>query len=182
MDNSWLVIVTGLPATGKTRLAHKFALDHGWALLAKDTIKEWLFDRLGTGDATWSRLLSDASFTIMFSLARELLAQGSSVVLEGNFRPGQHAAIIKSLASPDGLSIAIVQVLCRVDEVERRRRLDARAADPARHAGHLDATLRAGARTADAFLDLPGARLLHDSSDAAFDDVLLRLDALLKRK
>lgn len=174
-----VLIVTGLPATGKTRLARKFAGEHGWPLLAKDTVKEWLFDHLGTGDAAWSRALSDASFTIMFALARELLAAQTSFVLEGNFRPGQHEAPLRAALQAGAQDAArCVQVLCRVDEVERRRRLDARAADPARHPGHATAAVGSATRGVDGFLDLPCARLTHDSGDAIFDNVMERLNAL----
>lgn len=174
-----VLIVTGLPATGKTRLARKFAADHGWPLLAKDTVKEWLFDHFGTGDADWSRALSDASFALMFEYARQLSAQGRSFVLEGNFRPGEHEMPLRAalhLGRPG--AARCVQVLCAVDEVERRRRLDARAADPARHPGHADAKLPAAAASGAQFLDLPGERLRHDSGDAVFDNVMERLDAL----
>jgi predicted kinase len=174
-----LLIVTGLPATGKTRLARKVANERGWPLLAKDTIKEWLFDRLGTGDAQWSHALSDASFTLLFALARELAAAGQSCVIEGNFRPGLHDAALRDVLSRAApVAASCVQVLCRVDEVERRRRLQARAADPARHAGHADSLLLSAERRSDDFLDLPGDKLLHDSGDAVFDNVMERLNAL----
>lgn len=174
-----VLIVTGLPATGKTRLARKFAADHGWPLLAKDTVKEWLFDHFGSGDAEWSRALSDASFALMFEYARQLAAEGVSFVLEGNFRPGEHdAPLSAALRMGQANAPRCVQVLCSVDEVERRRRLDARAADPARHPGHADAKLPPAKRGSPQFLDVPGERLRHDSGDAVFDNVMERLDAI----
>jgi predicted kinase len=174
-----LLIVTGLPATGKTRLARKFASERGWPLLAKDTIKEWLFDHFGAGDAQWSRALSDASFTILFALAREFVVAGQSCVIEGNFRPGLHEAALRDvLQAAAQTPPRCVQVLCRVDEVERRRRLQARAADPARHPGHADSLLLTAERNSDDFLDLPGEQLRHDSGDAVFDNVMERLNAL----
>lgn len=174
-----VLIVTGLPATGKTRLARKFATDRGWPLLAKDTVKEWLFDHFGTGDSDWSRALSDASFALMFDYARQLAAARLPFVLEGNFRPGEHETVLRDALGlgQDG-AMHCVQVLCSVDEVERRRRLDARAADPARHPGHADAKLPAAEPGGAKFLDLPGERLRHDSGDAVFDKIVERLDAL----
>jgi predicted kinase len=47
-----LVLVTGPPASGKTSLAQPLARHLGRPLLGKDTIKEALFDSLGTGDPT----------------------------------------------------------------------------------------------------------------------------------
>lgn len=179
MNPLTVLIVTGLPATGKTRLAQKVATARGWPLLAKDTIKEWLFDQLGTGDAQWSRALSDASFRLLFAYARQCVLAAQSCVLEGNFRPGEHEQTLRTvLRGAAAGDVNCVQVLCEVDEVERRRRLDARAADPARHPGHADSQWRAVKPAPSGFLDLPGARLRHDSGDALFDDVLQRLDAL----
>ena len=179
MTSPLVLIVTGLPATGKTRLARKFADERGWPLLSKDTVKEWLFDYFGTGDRGWSSALSDASFALLFAYARELVLGAYNFVLEGNFRAGLHEAPLRlglQLATPH--APRLVQVLCRVDEVERRRRLDARAADPSRHPGHADALWRSAERDNSEFLDLPGEHLQHDSGDAVFDNVMERLDAL----
>jgi predicted kinase len=149
-----VIVVTGLPATGKTTLARALASKLRVPLLAKDAIKEPLIDSLGAADAVQSRQLSDASFAILFALAREIVAAGGDVVLEGNFRPGEHEAPLSSS------SIRIAQVLCVLEESQRLARLQARAADPARHAGHRDADLARAAPAAggNAFLELPGAR------------------------
>ncbi len=54
-----LVLVTGAPGSGKTTLAMPLARHLGLPLITKDTIKEALFDTLGTGDHTWSQRLVD---------------------------------------------------------------------------------------------------------------------------
>jgi predicted kinase len=150
-----LIIVTGLPATGKTTLARELATRLRVPLLAKDAIKEPLLSALGASDRAQSRRLSDASFAVLFTLAHELAAAGVDAIIEGNFRPGEHEAALCSS------SARIAQVLCSAPEPERLARLAARAADPSRHAGHRDAeqaqlAVPAGAEN---FLDLPGARL-----------------------
>jgi Transposase, Mutator family len=55
-------------------LAKPLARQLGLPLLGKDTIKEALFDTLGTGDRAWSRRLGAASYTVLLALAGELPA------------------------------------------------------------------------------------------------------------
>jgi predicted kinase len=149
-----LVIITGLPGTGKTTLARDAARRHGLPLICKDTIKEPLMDMLGAATSR-SRELSNISFAVMFSLARELLAVGEGLILEGNFRAGEHEAPLRAAFPPD--SPNIVQVLCRAEEHERRARILQRS----RHAGHQDIHQLDRVAACDAFLELPGERHLY---------------------
>jgi predicted kinase len=167
-----LIVVTGRPGTGKTRLAQAIGRHFGLPVLAKDAIKEPLFAVLGTLDRQHSRRLSDASFAVLFALARELLRTGMSVIIEGNFRPGEHEPHLAGEAQ-------IIQIACCVEEAVRAARLQARAADPARHAGH-----RLGEYSAAAcgFLDVRGARLEFDSSQTppGYAPLLARLERELR--
>ena len=190
-----LVLVTGMPASGKTTLARSLADRHGLALIAKDAIKEPLMDVLGS-DPSRSRTLSDAAFAVMFRLAKQLLEAGVDVILEGNFRSSEHEAPLLALrrATP------VLQLLCTVPEEQRQARMIARADDPGRHPGHRDvAQARARkARNPDTqspesgpatpvqesggFLDLPGERLefpTGEGSQPARDAVLDRLASYL---
>jgi predicted kinase len=156
-------LITGLPATGKSTLARALARALGVPLLAKDRIKEPLLEVLGAADRAASRRLSDASFAALFALAREQLAAVGAVVLEGNFRPGEHEAAVSALLA--AAAYPCTQVLCRVPEALRQARLAARAAQPTRHPGHRDADWVAAADTrADGFLDIAGPHLIHDGA------------------
>lgn len=164
MRKSGLIVITGLPGTGKTTLARLLARRYSIALIAKDTIKEPLMDVLGS-DGAQSRTLSDVSFAIMFAMARELLASRCDVILEGNFRVGEHEVPLRAALA--GERALVVQVLCRVAETRRRARMAGRADDSTRHPGHRDACQMEPATECDAFLDLPGERVVFDGDDDA---------------
>ena len=196
MSGLTLIAITGLPASGKSTLARELARRLHAPLLAKDSIKEPLLDVLGPGDRAHSRRLSDASFAVLFALAREMLAhlasgagarrtspaqptgpeQPTVLILEGNFRPGEHEAPFKRLLSQGA---HLVQIECRVEESVRAERLRQRASDPARHSGHADGELVIAAANAGAgFLALPGKRVGFDSgaAEADFDRLEGELD------
>lgn len=171
-----LIIITGLPGSGKTTLALALARRYSLPLIRKDTIKEPLLDVL---DAPGSRELSNASFAVMFSVARELLSLRHSLILEGNIRAGEHEAPL--LAALPQVRPALIQVLCRTDEDDRRSRLLRRAGDSARHAGHEDVRQLQRVAACDDFLEVPSERFMFDSSceeAAAFDELTHSLDRL----
>ena len=155
-----LILITGLPGTGKSTLARTLARHYAMPLICKDAIKEPLFDTFGAPEREDSRRLSNASFAVMFSMLRDCATAGADVILEGNFRPGEHES--PSIAT----GARIAQVLCRVSEPVRIARLKERATDPSRHPGHRDAEFVAPhAPSATRFLDLPGERYTFDTDD-----------------
>ena len=178
-----LLVIAGLPASGKSTLAQALAVRYGAALIAKDSIKEPLLDQLGALDRAASRRLSAASFAVLFALARVQLAVGCHVLLEGNFRSPEHDLAFGELLTDSAArhGVRCAQVQCVTAEGLRRERLAARAHDPARHPGHRDAEQLAEATAlepqatgaapsavaAAAWLPLPGARWVHPGLDTA---------------
>jgi len=122
-----IVVVAGVPGSGKTTLARDLAPELDMPLLSKDTIKEALFDALGTGDLARSRAFGRVAHVVLYALA----AEARSAVLESNFWPGTAEGELVALRRP------LVQVYCPCPieiAVERYRR---RATSPDRHPGHL---------------------------------------------
>jgi len=177
-----LILITGLPGTGKSTLARTLALHFGVPLICKDTIKEPLFDVIGAADRVESRRLSDASFAVMFALARECLRAGVDLILEGNFRPGQHETELLNAIPLVVESLHVTQVLCCASEPLRIARLAARAADPSRHAGHRDADLAVDQSPPPVdFLALSGERFVFDS-DAESAQLQSLLEAIEQQR
>jgi predicted kinase len=120
------VLVSGLPGSGKSTLATALGLALGWPVLAKDAIKESLWDSLGPGDREWSARLGGA--------AQELLVQLAATTPDAVLDTFVHQEWAHRVASLPG---RVVEVHCGcAPEVARARYVGRR-----RHPCHFDAEL-----------------------------------------
>lgn len=151
-----MLVVTGLPATGKSTLAQHLHTHLRWPLLTKDAFKERLYDVLGAPDLEASRRLSLASYATMFEVAQQLTAARIDCILEGNFRWSQTQLSFQSLRD-----VRFTQVWCSAPRAVIEQRLRARASGQSRHPAHPDAAnFESLLRELDhpaAALPLPGA-------------------------
>ncbi len=160
-DLPLLVVVQGPPAAGKTTVARGIAAALRVPLIAKDTIKEALFDGLGAGDLAWSQRLGAGTYLAMLALLEDAVAAGASVVAEANFVCGSE--IEARLAA---LPARFVQVHCSAPLDLLLERYGGRE----RHAGHVDSerigALREAVETGRHDpLDLPGETIRIDTSE-----------------
>ena len=181
MSRPFLVIITGLPCTGKTTLAVKLSQRLGFPLVHKDGIKEILFDTLGWHDREWSRRLGGATYELQYYFIEILLARGLSLIAESNFDPQYAGQRLADLSRRH--NAATVQVLCKTDGHVLLERFRARASSQERHPGHVDADtvdelaprLLTGRITP---LDLPGPLIEVDTTNFAtvdYEDLAVRL-------
>lgn len=137
--------------------------------MAKDDIKETLYNTLGIGDRAWSIRLGDATMALLEKLIRDQLAAGRSIVAEANFHE-----------LSDLPPCRVVQVVCEGEEEELVQRYLERAGSPDRHPGHVDHTrveelrerIRSGAHDA---LPLGGAVIRYRIGDDVLAEVRLCL-------
>lgn len=88
MDEPRLVVINGLPASGKSTLAAWISAEHGLPLFGKDDFKELLVDSTGLVELEYTRKFGKVSYEILFLIAHRCLQKRVSLVLEGNFTLG----------------------------------------------------------------------------------------------
>lgn len=136
LDHIPLVVVSGLPGSGKTTLARRLAPALGLSLLDKDDILEGLFEALGIGDVNWRQRLSRASDEIFERLARS----SSGAVLTSFWR---NPDLSTQSGTPTDWIASTSQRLVEVYCACKPEIAAARFVNRQRHPGHLDSAKRA---------------------------------------
>jgi predicted kinase len=134
-----LIVITGFPCSGKSRLARKLSTELKIPVQSKDFWKETLFNGLGVGDKDWSAMLSDRAYDILFAVTEAHLASGRSLIIEGNFRRVAHSPVVRGIVERTGALVK--QYVCGANGEVLVMRCENRAKRKTRHAGHLDALL-----------------------------------------
>jgi predicted kinase len=133
-----VIIVTGLPCTGKTVLAKKIAQRFSLPFVNKDGIKELLFDHIGWKDREWSKKLSIASTYLLYYFLEAQLSAGKPVIVESNFDPEKSTQELKKLRAK--YDFDPVQIRCICDGTVLYNRFIQRSESGIRHPGHVDQT------------------------------------------
>lgn len=130
-----LVLVSGPPASGKTTVARRIGHECGLPMVAKDAIKERLFDTLGTGDRAWTQRLGRASIALLWDWVEAHLQADCSVLAESNFHATADAERLAALRQK--YAFAPVQIHCTASADVLWERFVARDHSGDRHPGHV---------------------------------------------
>ena len=136
MPTPLVIVVTGLPCSGKSTLGRRISGHFALPFISKDAYKEALFDTLGWSDREWSKKLSAASYAMMFATLNALLEAGQSCVLEANFHPGTHSQPLEQITRTH--SATVFQVQCVTEPNVLLERFSSRWQRGERHPGHAD--------------------------------------------
>lgn len=130
----YCILVTGIPAAGKSTLAAAVAEKLGLPLISKDAVKELLFDFVGFRSREEKVKLGTASMEIMYKVAGELMKAGQPFILENNFEyssePGLKALLEK-------YSYFVLTITLTGDYKVIYQRFLERESSPERHRGHV---------------------------------------------
>ena len=80
----YCILVTGIPAAGKSTMAEVMSKKLKLPVLSKDAIKELLFDHVGFQSRAEKVKLGIASMEIMYYAAGQLMKTGQPFILENN--------------------------------------------------------------------------------------------------
>jgi predicted kinase len=163
-----LIIITGLPGTGKTTLGKRLAAELHLPFVYKDGLKEILFDRLGWQDREWSKKLGWASIELLYYFIKIQLKAGISFIAESNFKA--EFANLEFMALKQKYNFEPFQILCQTDGEVLAQRFRERSKSGERHPGHLDHLYYDGFREASLeggreALDIGGEILEVDTTD-----------------
>jgi predicted kinase len=132
-----LIIVNGLPGSGKTTLSKRLAGDVGLPVFARDSVYEALYDALACDSNGRPPLLGSASFALLYHVAGTVLSAGNPLIIEGFFgRSDERSAELLRLRHT--CDFEPFQIICKADGRVLLERFLARAVSGDRHPGHRD--------------------------------------------
>jgi aminoglycoside phosphotransferase family enzyme/predicted kinase len=171
-----LVLVGGLPGTGKSTVANALAEELGWTVLRSDELRK---DLAGIGhrapsgaeyrEGIYTAEATDATYRELLARAQKLLEMGEPTILDASWADARWRA--RAAAVADATNSDLIGLRCDLDPDTAARRLRRRAA-----AGVdvSDATADIAAHMTSDFAAWPGARTV----DTSVSEEAARLDAV----
>ncbi len=80
-----IIILAGMPASGKSTVAGRLKKEFDLPVLEKDALKEEIFDTMGFDCYAMKRKTDHAANAVLLRCARALLENGQSMILDNNF-------------------------------------------------------------------------------------------------
>ena len=130
----YCILVTGIPAAGKSSMARKLADHYQIPMISKDDIKEILFDDLGFNSREEKVKEGIAAMHIMYYMAEQMMRVKKPFILENNFEFISKEELIKLLNEYEYQAITVTLT---GDYPTIYQRFLERNESPTRHRGHV---------------------------------------------
>ena len=130
----YLILIAGLPGTGKTTFARYLSGKMNVPMASKDILKEHLFDTLGFKNRNEKVALGIAAADILYHFAEIHLEIGQPVILENNFENVSKPGLLKLI---EKFKCKTVTVRFQTDPAVLAERFKIRDSLPERHRGHV---------------------------------------------
>lgn len=130
----YCILVTGIPAAGKSTMAAFLAEHFGLPVISKDKIKELMYDDIGFCSREEKVKLGIASMNIMYYMATQLMKNNQPFILENNFEKISREPLLEIL---ERYSYTAITVTLTGNYSKIYERFVERNDSPDRHRGHV---------------------------------------------
>ena len=129
-----VILVNGIPASGKSSLAVELSAKTGWLQLSLDGIKNPFLQRLEGVDRAFNRKLGQASYQVIWSIIGDA-PQGSTFIVDAwfGFQPKE---VLTDYLTQAGVT-QVLEIWCQISPQSAAARYEARLGE--RLPGHLGA-------------------------------------------
>ena len=130
----YCILVTGIPAAGKSTIARKLSKELDLPVISKDDIKEIMFDDVGFRSRDEKVALGVAAMDIMYYVAEQFMKLDKAFILENNFEHSSKEGLYYIL---DKYSYKAITVTLTGDYEKIYERYAIRNNSQERHRGHV---------------------------------------------
>ena len=130
----YCILVTGIPAAGKSTMAEVISERLKLPVISKDSIKELLFDNVGFQSRAEKVNLGIASMEIMYYVAGQFMKTGQPFILENNFEYSSEQGMKNLLGK---YQYSALTITLTGDYKVIYQRFLKRESSPDRHRGHI---------------------------------------------
>ena len=130
----YCVLITGIPASGKSTMAEFMGNYFGLPVISKDKMKELMYDTIGFCSREEKVKLGAASMEIMYYMAEQLMKCRMPFILENNFENISREGLLLIL---EKYAYQAITVTLTGDYEKIYQRFLKRNSSPDRHPGHI---------------------------------------------